>query len=300
MPTPLRRPAFAAILALLATTQAAPFPDDLVRWRPDPPEPVFTGGGENAWDRKIRERGWIVLHEGTYHLLYTGYNDDLSPDRLLGHATSPDGIRWTRDPNNPIHRDGWVEDVCVVRQGDNFHMFAEGRGDIAHRLTSTDLIHWAEQGPLDIRRTDGEPISEGPRGTPTVWIEGPTWYLMYERSDLGVWLAKSADGQHWTNLRDDPVLPMGPDAYDRHAVAVNQVIRRDGSYYALYHANATRPWKDWSTCIARSRDLLHWEKYPRNPIIDHNLSSAVLVAGPDGPHLYTMHPEIRRFSPRPE
>ena len=23
-----------------------------------------------------------------------------------------------------------------------------------------------------------------------------------------------------------------------------------------------RPWKDWTTCLARSRDLVHWEKYP--------------------------------------
>lgn len=287
------------VLVALGPAQEAPFPDGLVRWAPDPAGPVFTGGGEQAWDRKIRERGWIVVEGGTFHLFYTGYNDDRSPDRLLGHATSPDGVHWTRDPANPIHREGWVEDMCVVKQAGTYHMFAEGRDDIAHRLTSTDLVHWTECGPLDIRRTDGRPIAEGARGTPTVLIEGTTWYLLYERSDLGVWLAKSTDGQHWTNVQDDPVLPMGPEAYDRHAVAVNQVIKRGPDYYVFYHANRHRPWRDWTSCVARSRDLIHWEKYAGNPIVGDNCSSPILVEGPGGTHLYTMHPEVRRFSNPP-
>jgi sucrose-6-phosphate hydrolase SacC (GH32 family) len=285
--------------AWLAAPQAAPFPEALVSWAPDPAEPVFRGGGERDWDRKIRERGWILVEDGTYHLFYTGYNDDLSPDRLLGHATSKDGIHWQRDPANPIYRDGWVEDMCVVRHNGRYIMFAEGRDDIAHRLTSDDLIHWTERGPLDIRTKAGEPIAPGPRGTPFVLIEGDRWFLLYERGDRGVWLASSPDGEVWTNVRDDPVLPMGPDRYDSQAVAVNQVVKRDdGFYYALYHANAHRPWRDWTTCIARSRDLIHWEKFAGNPILDDNLSSAILVDDPGGPHLYTMHPEVRRFSPR--
>jgi hypothetical protein len=288
-------------LAGRATAQQAPFPVEVVRWVADPTGPVFGGGGEDAWDRAIRERGWILVEEGTYHLFYTGYNDNRSPDRLLGHATSPDGIHWTRDPANPIHREGWVEDMCIVRHDGGYIMFAEGRDDIAHRLTSRDLVHWTERGPLDIRATDGKPISPGPRGTPVVLIEQGRWLLLYERGDLGVWLAASPDGEVWTNVQDDPVLPMGPDRYDSQAVAINQVIKRDGVYYAFYHANAERPWRDWSTCVARSRDLIHWEKYRGNPIIDHNLSSAILVDGPNGPHLYTMHPEVRRFSnPRPD
>ena len=78
------------------------------------------------------------------------------------------------------------------------------------------------------------------------------------------------------------MLAMGPEPYDLHAVALNQIIKRDGVYYAFYHANAHRPWKDWTTNIARSRDLVHWEKYPGNPILRDNCSSAVLVRGPGG------------------
>jgi hypothetical protein len=291
------RPALVVLALLGGSAGADEFPRELVEWSPIAANPVFQGAGDDAWDRKIRERGSILVEDGTYHLWYTGYNDDRSPTKFLGHATSPDGLRWSRDPANPIFIESWVEDVCVVRRDGRYVMFAEGKGDIAHQLTSSDGRHWDDLGSLDIRMTDGAPISPGPYGTPTAWFEDGTWYLFYERGDQGVWLATSKDRRAWTNVQDTPVLAMGPEPYDRTAVAVNQIIKRDGVYYAFYHANATKPWKDWTTNIARSRDLVHWEKYPGNPIIANNCSSAILVSTPRGDRLYTMHPDVKVFVP---
>ncbi len=283
------------LLALVGQAPTGDFPASLLKWAPDPTEPIFRGGGDDSWDRKIRERGWILFHDGRFHLWYTGYNDARSKLRLLGHATSPDGVTWTRDPSNPIFAGSWVEDMCVVPHQGGFQMFAEGERDQAHRLTSPDGVHWRDEGSLDIRTTKGEPIPPGPFGTPTAWVEGGTWFLLYERGDQGVWLARSTDLKTWTNASDDPVLPRGPAEYDREAVAVNQVVKRDGVYYAFYHANAKRPWADWTTCIARSTDLTHWEKFAGNPILDANVSSGILVDDPTGSHFFTMHPEVRRF-----
>jgi sucrose-6-phosphate hydrolase SacC (GH32 family) len=273
------------------------FPRRLVEWTPISGNPVFTGAGNDAWDRKIRERGYILREGGTYHLWYTGYKEDRPATMSLGHATSADGLRWTRDPANPIFDRSWVEDVCVVRHDGRFVMFAEGKGDIAHQLISPDGRQWEDLGSLDIRTTAGAPISPGPYGTPTGWFEDGTWYLFYERGDEGVWVATSRDRRTWTNVQDTPVLTMGPEPYDRHAVAMNQVIKRDGVYYAFYHACDHKPWKIWTTCIARSRDLVHWEKYAGNPIIGNNCSSAILVETPEGDRLYTMHPDVKVFVP---
>ncbi|HEY2158212.1 MAG TPA: glycosylase [Isosphaeraceae bacterium] len=287
------------LLVIAASSRADDFPKDLVRWKPRPESAVFAGAGDDAWDKKIRERGWILRDGDTYHLWYTGYNDSRTKDRLLGHATSADGMKWTRDPANPLLKGDWVEDVCIVRADGAFWMFAEGAGDIAHLLTSRDGKAWTELGPLDIRKVDGSPISAGPRGTPAVWVEGGVWYLFYERGDHAVWLATSRDRKVWTNVKDDPVLAIGPEPYDKAAVAFDQIIKRDGVYYAIYHANSERPWKDWTTCLARSRDLVHWEKYPGNPIVGSNCSSGMIVDTPEGPRLYTMHPDVRRFEPAP-
>jgi len=280
-----------------ASVYADDFPKELVSWKPVESKPVFEGTGANTWDKKIRERGFVLVEDGTYHLWYTGYNEQQDPEMHLGHATSTDGVNWTRDPINPIFKDSWTEDMFVLKRDGEYVMFAEGKNDIAHLLVSNDRIHWKDLGPLDIRKTDGTPISKGSYGTPSAWYENGTWYLFYERGDLGVWLATSKDRKVWKNVRDDPVLKMGPEPYDRYAVAMNQVVKRGEYYYAFYHANASNPWKDWSTCVARSRDLIHWEKYSGNPIVTNNCSSAILVSTPKGDRLYTMHPAVRVFEP---
>lgn len=276
---------------------AQEFPSELVDFTPAGDGPLFAGTGEDTWDRMIRERGFILRENDGYHLWYTGYNRDRSDSKYLGYATSPDGFNWTRHPANPIFDKSWVEDMCVLKVGDTYYMFAEGRDDIAHMLTSTDRIDWQDHGSLDVRYTTGKPLSPGPYGTPTIWLEDGTWYLFYERGDLGIWLATSTDRKIWTNVQDDPVIAMGPEAYDRHAVAVNQVIKHEGRYYAYYHASAHQPWSDWSTNVAVSTDLVHWKKYPKNPIVSGNKSSGILVHDGRRYRLYTMHPDARVYFP---
>jgi hypothetical protein len=193
--------------------------------------------------------------------------------------------------------------MSIVKRDGTYYMFAEGRHDIAHLLTSSDGVHWREQGSLDIRLKSGAPISGGPRGTPTAWFENGTWWLFYEREDLAVFVATSPDTRVWTNVTDDPVIARGPAAYDRYAVAVDQVIKHKGRYYAYYHASALASWDEWNTCIATSDDLLHWRKYPGNPILPANprmpeASSAMVVNDGMGFRLYTTHPDVRVYFPR--
>lgn len=285
---------FASLAARNAPAKDEPFPRELVAWVPVQVNPLFRGAGGDAWDEKIRERGWIIPQRDGFALYFTGYRADKSRPMSLGRAFSRDGLRWWREPETPLTHNIWVEDMCIIQpSGKTYFMFAEGEKDIAHLLTSEDGLKWEEQGPLDIRLKDGKPISAGPRGTPTAWFEDGTWSLFYERMDQGVWLARSKDMKVWTNAQDDPVLALGPDKYDQAAIAVNQIIKRDGIYYAFYHANSERPWKDWTTNIARSKDLIHWEKYSKNPIIGDNSSSGIFLDFPSGPRLYTMHPEVR-------
>ena len=275
------------------------FPRKLTDWVPYAGNPVFTGTGQDTWDRNIRERGYILREGDRWHLWYTGYHPKRTHKKLLGYATSTDGIHWVRHPENPVFDRTWVEDMCVVKRAGAYWMFAEGRHDIAHMLSSLDGIRWKDHGSLDIRMTSGEPISPGPYGTPTVWVEGSTWYLFYERGDRGIWLATSTDRHRWTNVQDDPVIACGPEPYDRHAVALNQVVRYGGRYYGIYHANADPRWRGpWTTCLAVSEDLVHWKKYPNNPVIRSNDSSGVLVDDGSVLRLYTMHPAVKLWFPR--
>ncbi len=289
--------ALAALLVGLRQTTSSQTPDgfprELVSFTPDVHNPLFTGAGPGQWDAKIRERGWILREGDSWHLWYTGYDGTRAGIKQLGYATSNDGIHWQRYSDEPLLAGVWVEDMMVVHHGDTYYMFAEGEQDRAHWLTSTDRVHWQPQGTLDIRYTNGKPLSPGPFGTPTVWIENGTWYLFYERIDTGIWLATSTDLKTWTNVSDQPIIVPGPEEHDRHMIALNQVIKLGGQYYAYYHGTA-RPRSEWNTNVARSSDLVHWEKYAGNPLVRDKSSGQVLFDGQRW-RLYTTHETVDLF-----
>jgi beta-xylosidase len=163
-------------------------------------------------------------------------------------------------------------------------------------LVSKNGLDWERVGLLDIRLKNGQPIYDGPYGTPTAWKENDDWYLFYERMDQGIWLAKSKDLKVWTNVQDEPVMSPGPAEYDKDLVALNQIIRHKGRYYAYYHGSAKSGPKAklWSTAIATSTDLLHWEKYAQNPLLptEQNKSSGIVIPDGDKFRLYTMHAKV--------
>ena len=283
-----------AVINLKATAgmDTISFPTILTHFKPYDNNPVFTGTGGNTWDEQIRERGYIIKESNTYHMWYTGFRDGGNPVMHLGYATSPDGFTWTRYAGNPLLKTDWVEDMTVIKKDSTYYMFAEGWNDIAHLLTSTDKIHWTEQGNLDIRYTNKQPLSKGPYGTPAIWYEDGKWFLFYERGDLGIWLATSVDLKTWTNVQDDPVIALGPEPYDKAQVAMNQIIKHEGKYYGYYHALANDTSKNWTSCVAASTDLVHWVKYPGNPILQENKSSPILVFDGKQYRLYSMHKTV--------
>ena len=293
-----------ALLGLFATQAAAQsdaqalFPPELVQFTPYRHNPVFTAAGPGHWDVRIRERGWILRQGNLYHMWFTGYDGTRPGKKMLGYAISTDGLHWTRFPDNPIYSRHWVEDMMVVRHQGTFYMVAEGLHDRAQLLRSADGIHWQRLGRLDVRLRSGEPIPEGPYGTPTLWHERGTWYLFYERRDRGVWLAQSRDMKVWTNVQDEPVLVPGPAEHEAELIALNQIVKYRGRYYAYYHGRGRKPL--WCTCVATSTDLRHWVKYPGNPLLPlrENKSSGILVHDGRRFRLYTMHDQVHvHFGP---
>lgn len=278
------------------------FPAELVNFQPIKDNPLFQGRGKGNWDEHIRERGWILREGNQWHMWYTGFEGgggSNGPNLKLGYATSSDGLHWNRYPGNPIYDESWVEDMIVVKRQGIYYMFAEGKYDIAQLLTSADGTHWKNLGPLDIRLTSGQPISKGPRGTPTAYFENDTWYLFYERRDLGIWLATSKDMKVWENVDDEPVIKLGPAEYDSRQIAVNQIVKHEGRYYAYFHGSGHEKPKLWSTNVAVSKDLVHWTKYGKNPLlpIEDNKSSGILVHDGKQFRLYTMHDKVEVHLP---
>ena len=81
--------------------KTAKFPQELVQFKSISETPIFTGTGQDTWDKQIRERGFILKEGRTFHLWYTGYSP-ASPTKFLGYATSKDGLTWQRQSSESI------------------------------------------------------------------------------------------------------------------------------------------------------------------------------------------------------
>ncbi len=142
-------------------------------------EPVLEPG--RGWDSYGVETPAVIKAGGTYHMYYTAYADPPSPVYYtMGHATSPDGDHWTR-------------------QGE---------------LTSLTSV-------VGKKHRDGNPWGWLARAEPApVYVDG-TFYLYFtdvhcRRDDCkpsdgvmaqrGISLAKSSDGQNFTQVGSEPVL----------------------------------------------------------------------------------------------
>jgi len=95
------------------------------------PSPVLTNGSNPFdWDHGGVSQPWVIRLGDTFHMWYTGWSSD--NDVYIGHATSKDGLNWTKDPNNPVVGPGfyqgffhtiWIDSPVVIYEDGKFTMF---------------------------------------------------------------------------------------------------------------------------------------------------------------------------------
>jgi predicted GH43/DUF377 family glycosyl hydrolase len=103
-------------------------------------------------------------------------------------------------------------------------------------------------------------------------------------------IAASSDGLHWTRVSSEPALSVyQKDCKEWEKLSIYQpwLVEHDGAYYNFYNAGSG---KTEQTGLALSNDLIHWVRYPFNPVVgnrpDHY--DATMAADPkvfrDGDH----------------
>ena len=138
--------------------------------------PVLSPGPEGSFDAGALGSMSVVLVDSVFHLYYEtwGVRSDAEWDAAeyesltIGHATSSDGINWTKDPENPVLDHGGeadfdrtgVWDPYVIYEDGIFKMWYGGGGGSQPNFgwayaTSEDGTHFKKQGLIGIGNPTG-------------------------------------------------------------------------------------------------------------------------------------------------
>jgi len=134
-----------------------PFPRAHRSWRTDP-EPALEADPADPWEAGSLLHSEVVRDptRGTWFLFYTGAMSPGYGYRQIGLATSPDGLRWTKHPDNPVITMDYSRETIdgvhahmptvVVDDDGTWHMFyACYQDDVGNRIchaTSGDGLAW--------------------------------------------------------------------------------------------------------------------------------------------------------------
>ena len=225
-----------------------------------------------------------VIYEGNSVLLYPGtpstkvfkmwYTDGwLTPVPVINYAESTDGITWTEYSSNPVMSNGSTPVLhgSVFHFGTTYYAY-EANGSPATQIdqwTSPDGVSWtlAHANVLHCGSAGAWDVG-GPYNV-WVWIEGTTWYMLYEGGNVsGVYsigLATSPDGIVWTKDAANPVLTgtgsfSGPTLYKFGA-----------TYYMWLHTSVSSSLPS-DISLFSSTDLHTWTPSPKNPIYERVLA----------------------------
>ena len=176
--------------------------------------PSYGGFGRRMADHQLLKVG------STWHLFYTELKTKVTPQTLIGHASSTDLVHWTERP--PVITQGaagwctkgtWAPHVAAA-PGGGWTMLFTGDNDFGSEvigaLTSGDLDHWqlAPENPVFFPTTPN--IRWGPDFAcdcrdPFVYFENGTYVMLYTAltNDLPkrpmIGRAESLDLLHWND-----------------------------------------------------------------------------------------------------
>ncbi len=221
--------------------------------------PVLDVGTPGSWDDRGVYNPNVLFDGASYKMWYGGWdgtqiaNPPYLTNALLGYATSPDGINWTKDNlNNPVMGLGtpgsWDDEsmygISLLYNDSLSHIwFGAHDGNISRigHATSIDGIHWN-------RDTLNNPVLDvGAPGEwdalfvflPHVLFDGSIYHMWYTGGIINnfrsIGYATSDDGINWTkDTENNPVMSRGPDFWDNISVQAPFVLFDDATFEMWY------------------------------------------------------------------
>ena len=217
----------------------------------------------------------------TFSLNYTQVEGNEIEFRTYWHGTAhvqQDAVR-VNQGQAPFFDDRIASFPGIWKDGDTWYLVYEGAdtssewpGDIG-LATSTDGVKWIKDACNPILVHDDYGWESVNIGTPSLWKEGDTWYLFYHGFDgtrCRIGVATGSDLHSLTKYSGNPILDVGPyGSWDSGTAGKRSIVKEGDWYYMAYEGSTDMPYEtaQWSTGLARSMDLLGWEKFAGNPIL---------------------------------
>lgn len=180
----------------------------------------------------------------------------------------------------------WVYHPRVIQKDKRYYLFYTGKsginflGNIKLQLRqdigvaiSNDLKQWKRKknNPIISHSIAAEDWDSDLVAHADIIKVKNKYFMFYDGSKKGIWkesigLAESTDLIHWKRSVNKPVLKCGSFWWDTHHVSRCSVIKGNDEYFYMFFAGHD------GICerigIARSNDLIHWDKFLKEPIID--------------------------------
>ena len=194
-----------------------------------------------------------------------------------------------------------VDNPFVLPDGDRLLCFYEGENEAHNEQTglavSEDGLRW--------RKWPHNPIVKvGPKGAwdsirakiPVAVKWRGRYFVLYSgwdgrRKQIG--LAVSRDLVRWEKWPENPVIPCVPGTWEANVSTCPAIVKR-GDLFCLIYRGMKRLYVEQKLGLAVSRDLVHWERHPRNPLLP-DIASFALVEVPGGFVGMAQEPEPRHY-----
>ncbi len=266
----------------------------ILPWLQEITKPVMSRGTKGSFYEKQIIPGAIIEYDGLYYMyVMAGMagDEEGSSRRSIGVAVSPDLKQWEVHPEPLIsYRDTpydnlYVSGAVVTDEGRVAIMFsaqkfpewqgfmlataAHPMGPFTQYADNPVYKHPTHAHEFDLIRTDGLPhryllFYAGFTPEPQHGLAGDRGYLLY-----------SDDLVNWHSDERNPVFGPGTlDNWDAIHVRPRSLNKVGDTWYLWYEGCNT--WKPegvshhgwWDTVgLARSKDFVNWEYYPRNPAL---------------------------------
>jgi predicted GH43/DUF377 family glycosyl hydrolase len=224
----------------------------------------------------------VIEFKGDTYFFFRG-QDESGKDQIglwKTPSASADGIHWSvqyPEPVIPVSTESdapdknYILDPAVVVKGDSLLVYYTGKSAGATTF-STICLSITTDGKT-FTKYELNPIIEGAIAPEVVFHDG-LFYLFYQRLHADnyweIYVATGTDGIRFDFENETRVF--GPSRiegrFDAHSVATARIFKEDDYFYMTYAACTKYLDYPESIGLARSQDLIHWERYPHNPIFE--------------------------------